>query len=241
MPYAGGRALKTPFGTFYGPNITPHPQAGIGTLERGRISSARCAKAGGPTGRTTFRRFPIRRSRGSPTPTCATCGPTCASLPPSSAREPGARARLPVPLALAGRRLEVALLHARARSSPDPEAQRRAEPRRLPGQCARPLRRMPYAAQFPGRAEARPPPRRRRAGPEGKACPTSRPARLKKWSDARAAGFPADRHDPRRRRRLRDHGRGGDATPPASSRPQDLAALIAYLRSLPPLPDEPKN
>jgi mono/diheme cytochrome c family protein len=29
-PYAGGRALKTPFGTFYGPNITPHPQAGIG-------------------------------------------------------------------------------------------------------------------------------------------------------------------------------------------------------------------
>jgi mono/diheme cytochrome c family protein len=30
QPYAGGRELKTPFGTFYGPNITPHPQAGIG-------------------------------------------------------------------------------------------------------------------------------------------------------------------------------------------------------------------
>lgn len=30
QPFAGGRALKTPFGTFYGPNITPHPQAGIG-------------------------------------------------------------------------------------------------------------------------------------------------------------------------------------------------------------------
>ena len=29
-PFAGGRALETPFGTFYGPNITPHPQAGIG-------------------------------------------------------------------------------------------------------------------------------------------------------------------------------------------------------------------
>lgn len=28
--YAGGRALKTPFGTFYGPNITPDKQAGIG-------------------------------------------------------------------------------------------------------------------------------------------------------------------------------------------------------------------
>ena len=30
LPFAGGRALKTPFGTFYGPNITPHPQAGLG-------------------------------------------------------------------------------------------------------------------------------------------------------------------------------------------------------------------
>ena len=29
-PYAGGRELQTPFGTFFGPNITPHPQAGIG-------------------------------------------------------------------------------------------------------------------------------------------------------------------------------------------------------------------
>jgi len=29
-PFAGGRALKTPFGTFYGPNITPHPQTGLG-------------------------------------------------------------------------------------------------------------------------------------------------------------------------------------------------------------------
>ncbi len=30
VPYAGGRALKTPFGTFFGPNITPHREAGIG-------------------------------------------------------------------------------------------------------------------------------------------------------------------------------------------------------------------
>src|SRR5688572_26431576 len=30
IPFAGGRALKTPFGTFFGPNITPHLQAGIG-------------------------------------------------------------------------------------------------------------------------------------------------------------------------------------------------------------------
>ena len=45
VPFAGGRSLATPFGTFYGPNITPHPQAGIGrwseedfvrALQRGR-------------------------------------------------------------------------------------------------------------------------------------------------------------------------------------------------------------
>ncbi|MBM3479463.1 MAG: c-type cytochrome [Alphaproteobacteria bacterium] len=30
VPFAGGRALKSPFGVFYGPNITPHPEAGIG-------------------------------------------------------------------------------------------------------------------------------------------------------------------------------------------------------------------
>ena len=29
-PFAGGRALKTPLGIFYGPNITPHPDAGLG-------------------------------------------------------------------------------------------------------------------------------------------------------------------------------------------------------------------
>ncbi|HEY1328422.1 MAG TPA: hypothetical protein VGI14_15890, partial [Casimicrobiaceae bacterium] len=29
-PYAGGRALQTPFGTVYGSNITPDPDTGIG-------------------------------------------------------------------------------------------------------------------------------------------------------------------------------------------------------------------
>src|SRR4029077_9143328 len=30
QPLAGGRALATPFGTFYSPNITPDPDTGIG-------------------------------------------------------------------------------------------------------------------------------------------------------------------------------------------------------------------
>ena len=39
-PYAGGRALKTPFGTVYGTNITPEPDTGIG-----RWSEAAFARA----------------------------------------------------------------------------------------------------------------------------------------------------------------------------------------------------
>lgn len=31
VPLAGGRALETPFGTFYSPNITPDPETGIGS------------------------------------------------------------------------------------------------------------------------------------------------------------------------------------------------------------------
>src|SRR5260370_31066466 len=30
QPLAGGRALATPFGTFYSPNITPDPETGVG-------------------------------------------------------------------------------------------------------------------------------------------------------------------------------------------------------------------
>ena len=30
MPYAGGRGIETPFGTIYAPNLTPHPQHGLG-------------------------------------------------------------------------------------------------------------------------------------------------------------------------------------------------------------------
>jgi mono/diheme cytochrome c family protein len=39
-PFAGGRALKTPFGTFYGPNITPHKEAGIGSWTQAQFVRA---------------------------------------------------------------------------------------------------------------------------------------------------------------------------------------------------------
>ena len=56
-PFAGGRALKTPFGTFFGPNITPHPQAGIGRWSEADF--ARAMREGRrPDGANYFPAFP---------------------------------------------------------------------------------------------------------------------------------------------------------------------------------------
>jgi mono/diheme cytochrome c family protein len=57
VAYTGGRALKTPFGTFYGPNITPHRQAGIGSwTEADFIRAMRHGRR--PDGANYFPAFP---------------------------------------------------------------------------------------------------------------------------------------------------------------------------------------
>ena len=57
VPYAGGRALKTPFGTFYGPNITPHPEAGIGRWSEADFMRA-MREGRRPDGSNYFPAFP---------------------------------------------------------------------------------------------------------------------------------------------------------------------------------------
>jgi mono/diheme cytochrome c family protein len=57
VPFAGGRALKTPFGIFYGPNLTPHPQAGLGGWSEADF--ARALRDGRrPDGANYFPAFP---------------------------------------------------------------------------------------------------------------------------------------------------------------------------------------
>ena len=56
-PFAGGRALKTPFGTFYGPNITPHPEAGIGKWSEADFMRA-MREGRRPDGANYFPAFP---------------------------------------------------------------------------------------------------------------------------------------------------------------------------------------
>ncbi|HEX6610900.1 MAG TPA: cytochrome c, partial [Hyphomicrobiaceae bacterium] len=57
VPYAGGRALSTPFGTFYGPNITPHPEAGIGRWSEADFMRA-MREGRRPDGANYFPAFP---------------------------------------------------------------------------------------------------------------------------------------------------------------------------------------
>jgi mono/diheme cytochrome c family protein len=56
-PLAGGRALKTPFGTYYSPNITPDPATGIGTWSEGDLKRA-LREGIGPDGTHFFPVFP---------------------------------------------------------------------------------------------------------------------------------------------------------------------------------------
>jgi mono/diheme cytochrome c family protein len=65
-PLAGGRALATPFGTFYSPNITPDPETGIGRWTDAQFLRA-LREGCVPMGRTTSRCSRIRASPGSPT------------------------------------------------------------------------------------------------------------------------------------------------------------------------------
>jgi len=56
-PLAGGRPLVTPFGTFYGPNITPDPQHGIGAWSFADF--ARAVRTGtAPDGAAYYPAFP---------------------------------------------------------------------------------------------------------------------------------------------------------------------------------------
>jgi mono/diheme cytochrome c family protein len=57
VSYAGGRALKTPFGTFYGPNLTPHREAGLGAWSEADFVRA-MREGRRPDGANLFPAFP---------------------------------------------------------------------------------------------------------------------------------------------------------------------------------------
>lgn len=227
-PYAGGRELKTPFGTFYGPNITPHPQAGIGKW--GEADFLRALRLGErPDGGHYFPAFPY---------------PSFTRISDADARD----------------------LWAYLRTLPASDRASRAHELRFPygwrflvgfwkvlyfepGPMAPEPKRGAYLVNALGHCGECHTPRNWLGGPDrsrafsgakradGGGAPNLTPARLKKWDDAELKEFLAFGLTP-------DGDVAGDTmaevirNTTSQLTPEDLAAVIAYLRSLPPIAEE---
>lgn len=234
--FAGGRALATPFGTFYGPNITPHQEAGIGRWTEADF--VRAMRQGvRPDGANYFPAFPYPSYTKMSDADLRDLWAYLRALPPS------AQASKPHALGVLYRwRFAVSgwkwLYFTPGPFAPDPKASAQ-------------VNRGAYLTQALGHCGECHTPRNFLGGPkrdrylaggkgaEGKGVPNLTPTRLKKLSDK-------DLKD------LLTTGLTPDGDVPAKAMaevienttskltPADLDALIAYLRSLPPLPEEPK-
>jgi mono/diheme cytochrome c family protein len=232
-PFAGGRALKTPFGTFFGPNITPHPQAGIGKwAEADFVSAIRHGRR--PDGANYFPAFPY---------------PSFTKIVDSDLRDLWAYLRTLPKSSQASREHDLWFFfgwrslvtvwkwffftHGPFQPAPG---------------VADIINRGAYLVQALGHCGECHTPRNFLGGPkrgrflaggkslEGKDVANLTPTQLKKWSDSDLTDFLASGITP-----------DGDVPAEAMGEvirnttgqltPQDLSALIAYLRSLPARPD----
>lgn len=235
-PYAGGRPLKTPFGTFYGPNITPHPEAGIGRWSEADFVRA-MREGRRPDGANYYPAFPY---------------PSFTKITDAHLRDLWAFLRSLPPSAQRSRPHQLGLLY-RSRSSlgmwkslfftpapftPDPQqnavVNRGAYLVLALGHCGE--------CHTPRNALGGPKKDRYLAGGklgEEAAASNLTPTRLKKWSDGELRDILSSGLFP-------DGDVLGETmgevvrNTTSQLAPDDLTALIAYLRSLPALPEEPK-
>jgi len=236
VSFAGGRALKTPFGTFYGPNITPHPRAGIGRWAEADF--VRAMRQGvRPDGAHYFPAFPYTSFTRIVDNDLRDLWAFLRSLPPSA--RPSQKHDLHFPF---GWR-PLLVIWKWLFFTPGPYA---SNPRLTPaanrgaylvqalghcGECHTPRNFLGGSKQNHFLAGGK--------GPDGKGVPNLTPTKLKNQSDGELKDFLVTGITP-----------DGDVPAAAMGEvirnttsqltPDDLAALIAYLRSLPPLADEPR-
>lgn len=235
VAYAGGRALKTPFGTFFGPNITPHAQAGIGKWsEADFVRAMREGKR--PDGANYFPAFPYPSFNAITDADLRDLWAYLRTLPATAQASRTHELRFPFNI-----RLLVTiwkwLFFRPAVFVPDPklsaQLNRGAYLTTALGHCGE----CHTPRNFMGA------PRRDRflaggKGPEGKDIPNLTPTSLKKkWGDKDltdflSAGITPDGDVPAEAMGEVIRNTTGQLTP------ADLAAMIAYLRALPALPDE---
>jgi len=234
-PFAGGRPLKTPFGTFYGPNLTPHPEAGIGRWTEADF--VRAMRHGiRPDGAHYYPAFPYPSFTGITDADLADLYAYLHSLPPNPRRNQAHDLKLPY----RWRSLIAAWNWLYFKPGPfvsDPKRPATIERGAYLvqalghcGECHTP--RNFLGAMRKDRALAG------GKGPMGKDLPNLTPTHLGKWSDAELNEFL-----------VYGTKSDGDSADEAMAEvvrnttsqltPQDLAAVIVYLRALPPLPDEP--
>lgn len=234
VPYAGGRALKTPFGTFYGPNITPDREFGIGRWSEGDF--IRAMRSGvRPDGAAYFPAFPypsFTKIRDNDLRDLwAYLRTIKPDKRPSRAHELGFfRWRFPV-------RFWKGLFFTPGLFVDDPRSStiinRGAYLVQAVGHCGE--------CHTPRNLLGAPKTNRYLAGgvgPEGKKVPNLTSPRLKQWSDPELKDFLTTGVLPDGDVANKTMG---EVIKNATSRltPADLNAVIFYLRSLPPLADEP--
>jgi mono/diheme cytochrome c family protein len=237
VPYAGGRELKTPFGTFFGPNITPHPDAGIGRWSEADF--LRALRTGvRPDGAHYFPAFPY---------------PSFTLISDADARDLWAFLRSLPPNARSSRPHELRAPYAwRFLVGPWKWLYFKSGPFAADSARSLVLNRGAYLVEALGHCGECHTPRKflggmnrerwlggTASGPDGKRVPNLTPTRLKKWDDSDLREFLVGGLTP-------------DGDVPAETMgevirnttsqltPEDLAALIAYLRALPALADEPR-
>ncbi len=237
VAFAGGRTLKTPFGTFFGPNITPHPQAGLGRWTEADFM--RAMRLGvRPDGAHYYPAFPY------PSFTRITDGDLrdlwtfLRTLPPNSRANQAHALRFPFNwryLIVAWKWLFFTpgpFTNDKART---PLVNRGAYLVEALGHCGE----CHTARNFLGG------PKRDRhlagtkRGPESKGVPNVAPTKLKNLTDAELKEFLQTGIFPDGDVAAETMGEVIRNTT-SQLTPDDLAAVIAHLRSLPPLADEAK-
>ena len=234
-PYAGGRALHTPFGVFYGPNITPHKDAGLGAWSEADFTRA-LRQGERPDGAHYFPAFPYASFTGMSDADIKDLWAFMKSLP--AANKPNKEHELKFPFGwrvlvtfwkwmFFSASAQIALAQA------TPEVQRGAYIARALAHCGechtpRNLLGGPKNVQWFAGAKL----------PEGWA-PNLTPTRLKKWSDADLKSYFQTGMTPDSDVAAEPMNEVVTNTT-SQLNPADMAALIAYLRTLPALPEEKK-
>ena len=236
-PFAGGRALKTPFGVFYGPNITPDADKGIGRWTEADFTKA-LRRGERPDGANYFPAFPYSSFTQMSDADVRDLLAYLRSLPASPRANQAHDLGFPY-----GFRFLVSvwkwLFFDAGPGAPDPMLNAVQQRGRYLvtalghcGECHTPRNFLGGTKRDRFLAGGK--------GPEGKNIPNLTPTRLKKWSDAELKDFLVT-------------GAYSDGDIPAEAMaevirnttsqlaPADLEAMIAYLRAVPELPEEPKD